>query len=200
MDNWKRFVELFKCRGLFSLNLDWPAGKLDYKWILPSQQWLLPIANKYKDVGTCSMKRRKAILPQKKTRSSQWEEKNKCRRRMNLSWRQSKQIYLYPPIWERVSCYVSLQSWSICPSNPSHRHVSPSSPQTESSHQQSSWLIPSLLPITPLASQTCAHANSSQGSLLNSSRSGRHNPIQHCLCQIQKSTFGTFAVETLLQL
>lgn len=110
-----------------------------------------------------SKKRREASLPEKKTWSSQWEEQNKWRRRMDLSWRQSKQISLYPPIWERVSCYVSLQSRSICPSTPSHRHVSPSSPQTESSHQQSSWLIPSLLPITPLAPQTGARANTTPG-------------------------------------
>lgn len=32
-------------------------------------------------------------------------------------------------IWERVSCYFSLQSQSICLSPPFRRHVSPSSPQ-----------------------------------------------------------------------
>lgn len=145
------------------------------------------------------MKRREATLPEKDKIIPMKREKE-VEKEDESVLEESKHIYLYPPIWERVSCYISLQSRSICPSTPSHRHVSPSSPQTDSSHQQSSWLIPSLLPITLLAPQTCAHANSSQGSLLNSSHFGPHNPIQHYLCQIQKSTFGTFAAETLLQL
>lgn len=99
---------------------------------------------------------------------------------------EAEQTNLSPPIWERVSCYISLQRWSICPSAPSHRHVSPSSPLSESSHPQSSWLILSLLPITLLAPQTVgAHANKSQGPHLHSSHFGLPNPIQHCLCLIK---------------
>lgn len=36
--------------------------------------------------------------------------------------------------------------------------------------------------------------------LLNSSRFGLHISIQCCLCEIQRSTYGTFAAETALQL
>lgn len=32
---------------------------------------------------------------------------------MNLSWRQSKQISFYPPIWERVSCYSMRSGASV---------------------------------------------------------------------------------------
>lgn len=82
------------------------------------------ISNK-KEALTSSRKRREASLADIKTRSSQWEEQKKWKRRINLSWRQSKQICLYPPIWARVSCYVSSQSRSICPSTPSHSMSAP---------------------------------------------------------------------------
>lgn len=51
-------------------------------------------------------------------------------------------------------------------------------PAIGSSHQQISWLITSLFPVTLLAPHTSARANSSQGLFLNYTHFGLHSPIK----------------------
>lgn len=54
-------------------------------------------------------------------------------------------------------------------------------PTIGSSHQQISWLITSLFPVTLLAPRTGARANSSRGLFLNCTHFGLHSPIKLCL-------------------
>lgn len=94
-------------------------------WIM---LWILPSRQQFSFLQQIQEWREGKPLLQRNRQDLSNEKRKKWRRRMNLSWRQSKQISLSSPIWERVSCYVSLQSQSICPLPPFHRHVSPSSP------------------------------------------------------------------------